>query len=111
MLQTFLPAAAGFGKKFFEHHDAFFTQNAGTDLAAVVEVGGLEQIPKSPSSTAFHIRAAENDTPDPAVNDGAGTHGAGLLGDIEVAVCQPPVAQCAFSLGQREHFSMGCGVF
>ncbi len=71
----------------------------------------LEQIDKASGGAAFGIVAAENHAADPAVDNGAGAHGAGFLGDIKIAVCQAPVFHGAFGLGEREHFRVGGGVF
>lgn len=45
------------------------------------------------------------------MDDGTCAHGAGFLGDVEVAVSQAPVAKAALSLSEGEHFGVGGGVF
>jgi hypothetical protein len=44
------------------------------------------------------------------MDDGAGAHGAGFLGDVEVAVVEAPVFDDGFGLGEGEHFGVGGGV-
>lgn len=104
-------AAAGLGEEIFENGDAVIAKNARTDVATVIEVVGLEEIPEAAGGAAFDIWATENDAADAGVDDGASAHGAGLFGDIEIAVGEAPVAEDALGLGEGEHFGVGGGVF
>ena len=110
VLSAFGAATPCFGEEFFEDADTIVIEDSGGDLAAVIEVGGLEKIPVASCGTAFDIRTAEDNAADAAVNDGPGTHGAGLFCDVEIALVEPPVAQGTFGLGEREHFGMRSGV-
>ena len=104
-------AAAGLGEEIFEDGDAVIAENAGTDLATVVEVVGLEEIPEAAGGAAFDIGATENDAADAGVDDGSCAHGAGFFGDVEIAVGEAPVAEDALGLGEGKHFGVGGGVF
>lgn len=44
------------------------------------------------------------------MDDGTGAHGAGFLGDVEVAFGEAPVFDHGFGLGEGEHFGVGGGV-
>ena len=44
------------------------------------------------------------------MHHGSGAHGAGLQGDVHLAVGQPVISECASSLAQRNNFRMGRGV-
>lgn len=104
-------AAAGLSEEIFEDGDAVIAENAGTDLATMIEVVGLEEIPEAAGGTAFDIWATEDDAADAGVDDGSCAHGAGFFGDVEIAVGEAPVAEDALGLGEGEHFGVGGGIF
>lgn len=110
MLDAFRPAAAGFGEEFFEDADAVVIEHARGDLGTVIEVRSLKEVPEAAGGTTFDVGAAEDDAAHAAVHDGTGAHGARLLGDVEIAIVEPPVPEGALGLGEREHFGMGGGV-
>ena len=68
---------------------------------------GIQQIDPAPRSPGFCIRAAENDAVRTAVDDSSCAHGARLLGDIQGAAFQPPVAQSLLGRRQGNHLRMG----
>lgn len=76
----------------------------------MVELGHLEEVDHASGASAFRVGAAENDASEAGVDDRAGAHGARFLGDVEVAVGEPPVADGGLGLGDGEHFGMGGGV-
>ena len=81
-------------EKLLEMKQALVSQYAGTHLALMVQGRiGIQQIDPAPRSPGFCIRAAENDAVRTAVDDSSCAHGARLLGDIQGAAFQPPVAQ------------------
>ena len=90
---------------------AFLAEDAGAHLAAVVERRiGVQQVDPAAGGSAFRVRAAEDHALRPAVDDGAGAHRTGLLGDVECAFFEPPIAESLLRRGEREHFRMGSGV-
>jgi len=104
-------AAAGLGEEVFQHVDAFVGKNAGLDLAAVVEVVGLQEIPEATGGSTLGVGTTEDDAADAAVDDGSGAHGAGFFGDVEIAVVEAPVTEGSLRLGEGEHFCVSGGVF
>ena len=76
----------------------------------MVELGHLKEVDHAARAAAFGIWAAEDDAAEARVDDRAGTHGAGFLGDVEIAVGEAPIANCRFGLRDGEHLGMGCGV-
>ena len=88
-----------------------FQHAAGGDFTTVIdpfeliEIGGAAQAPHlGVRHSVYHPLQARHER-------GAGAHGAGLLGDVERAVFEPPVADGSSSLGDGEHFGVGGGVF
>lgn len=67
----------------------------------------LKQIDEPAGRAAPGVTATEDDPADPAVNNRTGAHGAGLLRDVEITVCQPPVAHGLLCLSQGKHLGMG----
>ena len=110
MFAAFRTTFASLSEEFLQHHDAVVLEHALGDFAAVIQVRGLEEIPEAASTTAFGIGAAEDHAPHPAMHDGSGTHGAGLFGDIKIAIGEPPIADGALGLGEREHFGVRRGI-
>ncbi len=108
MLATFGTSFAGFGKEFLQDRDAVVLEHALGDFAAMIQIRSLEKIPEAASATTFGIRTAENHTPHAAVHDGSSAHGAGLFGDVEITVGEPPIADGALCLGESQHLGV-CG--
>lgn len=103
-------SGAGFGEELLQDGDGFVSEDAAGDLAAVIEIGGLKEIPKATGSSAFGIGAAKDDAADATVDDGSGAHGAGFFGDVEITLVQAPIAHGALGLGEGEHLGMGGGI-
>ena len=98
-------------EKTLEQEHAFLAEHAGGHVAAVVERRiGFEQVDPAAGRAALGIRAAENHPLRPAMDDGPGAHRARLLGHVERAFFQPPVAERFLRRGEREHFRVGGGV-
>ncbi len=74
----------------------------------MIQGGLLQKIDKPAGRPAPGVSTTENDPPDPAMNNCPGTHGAGLLGYVEIAVVQSPVALNLLRLGEGKHLGM-CG--
>ena len=110
MFAAFRTTFASLSEEFLQDHDAVVLEHALGDFAAVIQIRSLEKIPKAARATAFGIRAAEDHAPHAAVHDGSGTHGAGLFGDIKIAIGEPPIADGALSLGKGEHLGVRGGI-
>ena len=106
VLRLFPPPA----EEVEEESPAFVLPDAAGDLAAVVEVGVLEEVDEAAGGAAFRIVTAEDNAADAAMDDGACAHGAWFFGDIEVAIGEAPVLHGAFGLGEGEHFRVSGGV-
>lgn len=76
----------------------------------MIEGGLLQQVEQTPGCASLGIPHTENDATDPTVDDGPGAHGTGLLGHIEVAVRETPVAHGFLGLAEGDHFRMGGGI-
>ncbi len=70
----------------------------------------LEQIHEASSGPVLGRRTAENDAPQPGMDNRASAHGARLLGDVQIAVGKAPVSHRSLSLCDGKHFSMRSGV-
>ena len=77
----------------------------------VVETGELEQVQRAAGGARLGICGAEDYPRQPHVHDRAGTHRAWLFRHVQRAIRQPPIADGLFGLGQRQHLSVGRGVF
>ena len=110
MLATFRAAFASLSEEFLQDHDAVVLEHALGDFAAVIQIGGLEEIPEAASTPTFGIGAAEDHAPHAAVHDGSGAHGAGLFGDVEIAISEPPIADGALGLGESQHLGVRGGI-
>lgn len=101
---------AGFGEEGFEELGAFFAEDIGGEGALVIEFFVLEKVEDATGGAVFFRGAAKDDAADAAMDDGAGAHGAGFFGDVEVAFIEAPVFDDGFGLGEGEHFGVGGGV-
>ena len=73
-------------------------------------VGKIEKVGAGADGTAFGVGSAEIDVPDMGLDDGAGTHVAGLKRDIEIAVEYVPGGKLFAGFGDRDHFGMKRGI-
>ena len=94
-------------KKFLEEPGAGIRQDAGGDLATVVEPGHLEQVEQAARGTPFGVAAPENYAAQPRMDDCARAHRAGFLRHVKIAVRKPPVADFSLRLGNGKHFRVG----
>src|SRR5262249_23607536 len=70
---------------------AFYLENPAPHLDLVVEPRILDQIPQRAAKSRLGILGAEHQRLDPAVDQGAGTHGARLERDVHRTTSQAPV--------------------
>jgi len=103
-------SGAGFGEELLQDGDGLVSEDAAGDLAAVIEIGGLKEIPKAAGCSTFRIGTTEDDAADATVDDGSGAHGAGFFGDVEITLVQAPITHGALGLGEGEHLGMGGGI-
>jgi len=111
MFAAFRTTFASLSEEFLQDHDAVVLEHALGDFAAVIQIRSLEKVPKATRAAPFRIRTAKNHPAHAAVHDGSGTHGAGLFGDIKIAIGKPPIANGALRLGEGEHLGVRGGVF
>ena len=97
-------------EEILDHGQAFVGEDAGSDEAAVVEFGHLEEIHEPAGATAFGIGASEDDSPQPGMDNGSGAHWAGFLGDIQLAVGESPIADGSLGLSDGKNFGVRSGV-
>src|SRR5437867_7010083 len=91
-------------KEILQNCCALVLQDAGCDIAPVIEARHLEKVDHASRSTGEWICATENDPSDSCVHERACAHRTRLLGYVKVAVGQPPIASGCFSLRQCQHF-------
>ena len=70
----------------------------------------LKNINAAPCGTSPRVVAAEDDPPDAGVYQRTRAHGARLLGDVEVAVVEAPVADGILSLRDGQHLGVRGGI-
>jgi len=98
--------AAAFAKKILQNWCALILQNAGSDIAPVIQRRHLEKINYAARRAGSRICATENHAPNSCMHQRACAHRAWLLGHVEIAVNQSPIANSCLSLRQRQHFRM-----
>src|SRR5947209_3527031 len=76
----------------------------------MVEAGVGAELVEGFDGAGFGVGAAVDEAGDAGVDDGAGTHGAGLERDDEGALEEPPVAYGSSGLSNGEDFGVGGGV-
>ena len=102
---------SGFSEKMLQQRGAFIAENAFGNLSVMIQRWLLQQIQQPTTRPAFGVAASKNDPSNSAMNNCAGTHRAGLFGNVKVAIGQPPITHRRLSLGQRKHFRMSRRVF
>ena len=76
----------------------------------MIQRGKLQQVQRAAGRAALGIAGTEDDALHARMNERAGAHGARLLGDVERAVGEPPVAGGFLGLGEGEHLRVGGGI-
>ena len=92
-----------FGKKAVQKGLTFCRQNAAL-VVGTVFVRQVKQAGDAADGTLPRVAGAIEHTADATLQNGAGAHGAGFQGHIQVAPVQTPAAQCAAGVfnGGRE---------
>jgi hypothetical protein len=101
---------AAFGKERLDHGGALGRQNAGGDFYLVVEAPVREDFEAGADGAAFGVVGAVDKTRDSGLDDGAGTHAAGLDGYVERGVGKAVVAEQAGGFAENNDFGVGGGV-
>ena len=70
----------------------------------------LQEIHDSAGGSATFVFATKNQAPDAHMDERARAHRAGLLGDVQVAIAQAPVAHGRLRLRDRQHLGVRGGV-
>lgn len=90
------------GKEVAEDAAAFVGQKGVGHFHAVVESRVRNQLIKSPDATHFRVGGAVDQSFDAGIDQGAGTHGAGLKGDGDGATFQAPGAELGGRFAEGE---------
>ena len=76
----------------------------------MVEGGNLQQIHDGAGAAGLRIHSADHAAVDPGLDDRAGTHLAGLQGDVDGTAFEAPVAQNPGGFPDRVHLGVGDGI-
>jgi len=76
----------------------------------MVEARVGEDLEAGADGAAFGVVSAVDKTRDAGLNDGAGTHAAGLDGDVERGIGEAVVAEKAGGFAENDDFGVGGGV-
>ena len=85
--------SAARGKEGLEQGSRVLGEEAGGHLDLVIEFGIGEHLEARTESAAFGIVGGVDETGNPRLDDGAGTHGTGLESDVEGGVGKAIVAE------------------
>jgi large subunit ribosomal protein L19 len=80
------------------------------NLTAVIELRVLKEIHETSGGPVLGRGTAKNNAPQPGMNNGARTHGTGLLGNVQITIGEAPLPQGGLCLGDGQHLSVGRGV-
>ena len=78
---------------------AFLFKNAPCHLRAMIE-GQRKHINDRPDRACLEVGTAVNHAPYARIDDSPGAHGAGLKGNIQLALPQPPAAELFAGFGR-----------
>jgi SH3 domain-containing YSC84-like protein 1 len=70
----------------------------------------LEQVDGGAGGATSFVGTTENHASHSHMDQCAGTHRAWFLGNVEIAVVQPPISECGLGLRDREHLGVRGGV-
>src|SRR5512132_2821569 len=89
---------APFAKKILKDRCAFVFPNTGCDIASVIQCGHLQEVDHASCGPGSWICATKNHASYPSVNERARAHRAWLLGHVQIAIGQSPIAHSRLSL-------------
>ena len=98
-------------KEVLQNSSTLILQDTGCDIAAVIEARHFQKVDHASRSAGRWICATENHTLDSCMHERTCAHRAWLLGDVNIAPCQPPVPYGCLSLCQHQHFGVCSSVF
>jgi len=93
-------------KKVFEEGGARIREHSGTHFESMVEARIVADLVQATDCARLWILCAVNDPGDSSIDERTGTHRAGLQGDIQGAVIDPPVPGCGRGLAQSHNFGV-----
>ncbi len=98
------------GEEGLEEGCAVLAEDAGNDLYLVIETRIREDFEAGTDGTALGIVSAVDEAGDAGLNDGAGTHAAGLDRDVECGAGQPIVLERSSRFADHDDFGVGRGI-
>ncbi len=87
-----------------------FGEEAGSDFDLVIQLGAGEQLEAGTKGAAFGVIGGVDESRNPRLDDGTGTHGAGFEGDVEDGAGEAVVAEEARGFTEDDDFGVGGGV-
>ena len=93
-----------------EERGGFGGENAAGDFDLMIEPGIGKDFKAGADGAALGVVGAVDETRDARLNDRAGTHAAGLDGDVERRVREAIVAEESCGFTKHDDFSVGGGV-
>ncbi len=87
-----------------------FGEEAGSDFDLVIQLGAGEQLEARTVGAAFGVVGGVDEARNSRLDDGTGTHGAGLEGDVEDGAGEAVVAEEARGLPNDDDFGVSGGV-
>ena len=87
-----------------------FGKEAGSDFDLVIQLGAGEQLEARTGGAALGVVGSVDEPGNPRLDDGTGTHSAGLEGDVENGAGEAVVAEEARGLANDEDFGVSGGV-
>ena len=98
------------GKEILKKGGGFLGEKPGGYLGAMIQFGRSQKFEAGVERAAFWIIGAVNDATNTRLNDGAGTHGARLEGDVKSGVREAVVAEKMRAFANHHNFGVGGGV-
>jgi hypothetical protein len=108
-LVCYRSSAAG-GKEGLQQGGGFLGEEPGSHVHLMIQFGAGKKLEAGAEGATFGIVSGIDKVRDTSLDDGAGTHGAGLQGDIQSGVRKPIIAENSRSFAQHDDFCVGSGI-
>ena len=96
-------------KELLKKSGAFLRLHLSLDLAAMIELGHLQDVQEAAGGASLGIVTPEDDSAETRMNDRARTHRTRFFGHKELTVAQSPIPHRTRGLGNCKHLGMrGC---
>lgn len=102
--------SAAFGEEGGERGRTLLFSHPHRHIEFVGEPRVGADVVERPEYAGLHVHRPVHDSTDPALLRGAGTHGAGLEGDHQRAVVEPPRTERRRRISQRKHLGVRSGI-